>query len=215
MANVMRGLLVEYAIAIPPLAISFEFNPQSLRRTRTVTVTTSQAPAARGGYDFALPTESARAAQGVSMEPEHFSLAILLDATDRMNAGEQVATMMGVQPEIDTLRSMVEPKSQGPGGVQLLARLGMGASGALASREFASVIIFVWGARVLPVFLTSVEIEEQAHLPSLFPYRAEANLSMQVIESTNPFYMLETLRQFASSALNTARLGTEAVTGMF
>ncbi|MER8605539.1 hypothetical protein NKH48_17540 [Mesorhizobium sp. M1233] len=211
----MRGYLVEYALAIPPLALAFDFNPQSMRRTRTITVTTSQSPATRGGYDFALPTESARAAQGVSVEPERFTLSILLDGTDRMNEGEPIATMFGIQPEIDTLRSMVEPKAQGPSGVQLLASLGLGAPGALSTREFASVIIFVWGVRILPVFLTSVEIEEQAHLPTLFPYRAEATLSMQVIESSNPFYDLETLRQVLGSATNTARLGAEAITGLF
>ena len=215
MANVMRGLLVEYALALPPLAISFDFNPKTLRRTRTVTVSTSQSPAARGGYDFALPTEASRAAQGVSMEPEHFSISILIDATDKMNEGDEIASQFGVQPQIDTLRSMVEPKAKGPGGVQLLASLGLSTSGALASRDFASVIIFVWGARILPVFLTSVEIEEQAHLPSLFPYRAEASISMQVIESSNPFYALETMRQVAGSATNTTQLGAEAITGLF
>ena len=81
MADVMRGLFVDYALAAPPLAIAFDFNPQSLRRTRTIAVNTPQSPATRGGYDFALPTETPRAAQGVSMEAERFSLTILLDAT--------------------------------------------------------------------------------------------------------------------------------------
>ncbi len=215
MANVMHGLLIEYALAIPPLALSFEFNPQTISRTRSITVTTSNTPATRGGYDFALPTETPRAAQGVSMEPESFSVTILLDATDRMDQGDPLAETMGVQPEIDTLRSMVEPKTQGPGGLQLLSSLGLGGDSAIANREFASVLLFVWGLRILPVFLTSVRIEEKAHTATLLPYRAEATLQMQVIESSNPFYDIETLRQVVSSAINTGRLGAEVVVEIF
>lgn len=215
MLKVTRGVLVEYALAIPPLAVVFDFNPQTITRSRSITISTGNTAATRGGYDFALPTETPRAAQGVSMEPESFSIIILLDATDRMNDGEPVATAVGIQPEIDTLRSMVEPKSQGPGGVQLLSSLGLGGDSAVTNREFASVLLFIWGMRILPVFLTSVRIEEKAHLPSLLPYRAEATLEMQVIESSNPFYDIEVLRQTVSAAVNTGRLAADAIAGIF
>lgn len=215
MIKVTKGLLIEYALAFPPLALAFDFNPQTISRTRAVTITAGSTPATRGGYDFVLPTETPRAAQGVSMEPESFSIDILLDATDRMDEGEPVATAFGVQPEIDTLRSMVEPKSQTPSGVQLLASLGAGGDSAISHREHASVLLFVWGLRILPVFLKSVRLEEQAHLPTLLPYRAKATLEMQVIESNNPFYDLETLRQVLGSALNTVRLGADLVAGIF
>ncbi len=215
MIKVTKGLLIEYALAIPPLALAFDFNPQSVSRTRTVTITTGSTPATRGGYDFALPTEAPRASQSVTMEAETFSIKILLDATDRMDEGEPIATKFGIQPEIDTLRSMVEPKSQGPGGVQLLASLGAGGDCAVSNMQHASVLLFVWGLRILPVFLKSVQIDEQAHLPSLIPYRAEATLQMQVIESSNPFYDIETLRQVVSSAVNTVRVGADLVAEIF
>ena len=57
------------------------------------------------------------------------------------------------------------------------------------------MLLFVWGTHVLPVFLTSVGIEETAHMPSLIPYRATATLGMQVIEGNNPFYEVEKIRQ--------------------
>lgn len=215
MLKVTRGVLVEYALAVPPLAVVFDFNPEMISRSRSITVSTGNTPATRGGYDFVLPTETPRAAQGVSMEPESFSIKVLFDATDRMNDGEPVATGFGIQPEIDTLRSMVEPKFQGPGGVQLLSSLGFGGDSAVTSREFASVLLFIWGVRILPVFLTSVQIDEKAHLPSLFPYRAEATLQMQVIESLNPFYAAEVLRQTVSAAVNTGRLAADAIKGIF
>jgi len=115
MLSPIKGFLVEYALSLPPLMLAFDFNPQSLTRNRSITLTLGSTPATRGGYDFALPTETARVAQGVSVEPESFDVEILLDATDRMNDGDPIAQEIGIQPELDTLRSMVEPKTQGPG----------------------------------------------------------------------------------------------------
>jgi len=215
MANVLKGVLVEYALALPPLVLVFEFNPQSISRTRTIQLQTGSTPATRGGYDFALPTETPRVAQGVTVDPEKFDITILLDATDRMNAGDPIVPVFGVEPEISTLRSMVEPKGQGPLGVQALSSLGLGGSRAFERSTHASVLLFVWGTHVLPVFITSVTIDEKAHLPSLVPYRAEAKLSMQVIENNNPFYEVETIRQVATAALNTGQTVATAIGGLF
>jgi hypothetical protein len=205
MLNTTKGMLVEYALSLPPLILVFEFNPQSLTRSRTITLRTGNAPGTRGGYDFTLPTETARVAQGVAVQPESFSIEILLDATDRMNEAEPIATQFGIEPELDTLRSMVEPKSQGPGGLQTLASLGFGGERAFQRSESASVLLLVWGSHILPVFLTSIHITEEAHLPSLIPYRAKATLAMQVIEGNNPFYQVEKVRQVVGAALNTGR----------
>jgi hypothetical protein len=203
MLNTTKGILVEYALAIPPLVLVFEFNPQSLSRTRTITLKTGNAPGTRGGYDFLLPTETPRVAQGVTVAPETFSMEILIDVTDRMNDGEVIATQFGAEPELDTLRSMVEPKSQGPAGLQTLSSLGLGGERAFQRSESASVLLLVWGTHILPVFMTSVEVTEEAHLPSLIPYRARATLSMQIIEGNNPFYQVEKVRQVLGAALNT------------
>lgn len=205
MLNTVKGMLIEYALAIPPLVLVFDFNPQSLTRSRTITLRTGSAPGTRGGYDFSLPTETARVAQGVTVQPESFTMEILLDATDRMNEGDPTATQFGVEPELDTLRSMVEPKAQGPGGLQTLASLGLGGQRAFQRSESASVLLLVWGSHILPVFLTSIRVTEEAHLPSLIPYRARASLTMQVIEGNNPFYQVEKVRQVVGAALNTGR----------
>ena len=202
MIKVTRGKLVEYAASSAPLELSFEFNPETLSRSRTITIQRGDLPGNRGGYGFTSPLETARAAQGVEMEPETFSVRILLDATDRMDDGDPVAALFGIQPEIDTLRNMVEPKVQGPAGVQVLASLGAQSSRALFRREHPSVLLFVWGYYVLPVFLTSVRIDERAHFPSLIPYRAEAEPSMQVIESSNIFYDREKVRQLLGAAMH-------------
>lgn len=205
MLNTVKGMLIEYSLSIPPLVLAFDFNPQSLTRSRTITLRTGNAPGTRGGYDFTLPTETARVAQGVTAQPESFTIEILLDATDRMNDGDPIATQFGIEPELDTLRTMVEPKAQGPGGLQTLASLGLGGQRAFQRSESASVLLLVWGTHILPVFLTSIRVTEEAHLPSLVPYRARASLTMQVIEGNNPFYQVEKVRQVVGAALNTGR----------
>jgi hypothetical protein len=215
MLSPTKGFLVEYALALPPLVLAFDFNPQTLTRNRSVTLTLGSTPATRGGYDFALPTETARVAQGVAVEPESFDVEILLDATDRMNDNDALAREMGIQPELDTLRSMVEPKTQGPGGLQMLASLGELGSRAFQRSQTASVLLFVWGSHVLPVFLKSIEVGESAHLPNLTPYRATVKLSLQVIEGNNPFYEVEKVRQVIGAGLNTARTVASAIGGLF
>lgn len=202
MAVPIKGMLFEYGLSIPPLALIFDFNPQQISRSRTVTIKTGNAPGTRGGFDFLTPLDTPRVAQGVEMAAESFSVDILLDATDKMNEGDPIIAQFGVQPQIDTLRAMSEPKTQGPGGLQVLASLGAGGARAFERQETASVLVFVWGMQLLPVFLTGVSQKETMHLPNLMPFRAEMNLTMQVIESSNPFYLADKVRQTAMTALN-------------
>jgi hypothetical protein len=199
--NASRGLLVEYTRAPnKPLRLEFEFNPSSITRTRSVTVHTGGAPGTRGGYDFENESQAARAALGANVNAESFSVRILLDATDRMNAGDRQASTEGIQPELDVIRSMLEPKTQAPQGERTLAALGHGSQRAFSRHEYVSVLLFSWGPqRELPVFMTQAQLELKEFLPNLRPYRAEATLSLQVIESINPKYITELRRQFASA----------------
>ena len=214
MINALQGFLIEYALAMPPLVLAFELNPQQVTRNRSVTISLGSTPATRGGYDFLLPTETPRVSPGVAVEPESFDVEILLDATDRMNGGDAIARTLGVEPELATLRSMVEPKTQGPAGVQVLASLGLGGARAFQRSQSASVLLFVWGTHVLPVFLKAVDVTESAHLPSLIPYRATVRLTLQVIEGNNPFYLMEKVRQVATAALHTGSTAAAAVGGL-
>jgi hypothetical protein len=200
-----RGILLEYALSAPPLALVFEFNPQTLTRTRTVTLRPQGVPGTRGSYDFTQPSETPRVTQGAAPQPEKFDLTVLFDATDRMNDGDPVAGTHGIEPELATLRSMVEPKRHGPAGSQVLASLGVGGSRAFERAEHPPVVLFVWGLHVLPVLLTSVRVEETAHLSSLVPYRAQAALAMQLVEGNNPFTTVEQVRQQVMAALNLAQ----------
>ena len=215
MLNVTKGMLIEYGMSLPPTVLVFDFNPKSITRKRTITISPKKTPGRRGGYDFLLPTEASRVAQGVAAQPESLTLTILFDATDRMNEGQLAAYEYGIEPELDTLRTMLEPKAQAPGGVLTLSSLGGGVGRAFERDLSASVLLFGWGSHLLPVFLTSVSIEEKDFLPSLVPYRAEATLSLQVIESANPFYIVEQVRQAMGAGLNTERTVAAAIGGMF
>lgn len=210
MIKVTRGWLIEYGLSLPPLAIAFEFNPESISRTRSMQISNGELPGSRGGYGFSTPFDTKRASQGVEPEIETFSVDILLDATDRMGEGDFLATEFGVQPQIDTLRAMIEPKVQGAGGLQLLASLGASGERAFDHKEHASVLLFGWGVRILPVFISSLQIDEQAHLPSLWPYRAKASISMQIIESPNPFYAAENVRLLIGAGLNLGSISFSA-----
>ncbi|MEA2621662.1 MAG: hypothetical protein QOH61_572 [Chloroflexota bacterium] len=196
MATHVRAMLIEYSPSIPPLSLSFEFNPQTLSRTRTVTLPSSGAAGQRGGYDFKTPLDTPRVAQGASVQPESFNIEVLFDGSDR----EGPAGALGVQPELDVLRTMLEPKVQGPLGLRTLASLGSAPAFGFQRDETISVVLFVWGSHVLPVFLTSVRVEEMQHLSSLVPLRAKVTITMQVIEGANPFWLAEQVRQLAGAA---------------
>ena len=196
----VRGALIEYTEAPDPLTLFFDFNPSSMTRNRTLTLKTGRSDSTNGGYDFANKSEAPRVSQGATTQPETLSAKILLDATDRMNAGDEVASEQGIQPELDIIRTMLEPKSQTQAGAQTLSALNAGDSRAFSRKSYASVLLFQWGAISLPVFMTQVQVDIKAYLPNLYPYRAEATLSLQVIESDNPIYSTELRRQIASAS---------------
>jgi hypothetical protein len=194
--KVTRGILKELTGSDNPLELSFEFNPATITRSRSIEINFGEGQATAGGRDFSGTSEIARVAQSATVKAESFTLKILLDATDRMNSGDQEAQISGVQPELDILYCMVEPKLQAPEGASTLAALSATSSN---SQPYPSVLLFSWGKQVLPVFMTQVQFEVKAYLPTLLPYRAEATLTLQVIQSRNDYYTAEVRRMFDSA----------------
>ncbi|HRF06671.1 MAG: hypothetical protein AW09_000678 [Candidatus Accumulibacter phosphatis] len=194
--KVTRGMLKEYTAGDNPLELHFEFNPSTITRSRAIEIEFGEGTNTAGGRDFNGTEEIRRVAQGATVKAETFTLKILLDATDRMNADDSDANTDGVQPELDILYSMVEPKLQAPDGASTLAALSDSGDDA---QPYPSVLLFTWGRQVLPVFMTQVQFEVKAYLPSLVPYRAEATLTLQVIQSRNNFYTPEIERMFNSA----------------
>ncbi|MCP4494545.1 MAG: hypothetical protein GY820_45685 [Gammaproteobacteria bacterium] len=193
--KVTRGVLKEYTAGDSPLELHFEFNPSTITRSRSIEIS-YEGEGQTGPKDFEDESEATRVAQGATVKAESFTIKILLDATDRMNADDSDAKSYGVQPELDILYSMVEPKLQTPEGASTLAALSEEASDA---QPFPSVLLFSWGAQVLPVFMTQVQFDVKEYLPTLYPYRAEATLTLQVIQSRNKFYKAEIERMYNSA----------------
>ena len=194
--RVTRGVLKEYTGGDNPLELHFEFNPSTITRSRAIEIEFGEGQSTAGGRDFSGTSEIARVAQGATVKAESFTLKILLDATDRMNADDPDANSKGVQPELDILYSMVEPKLQAPDGASTLAALSDESDDA---QPYPSVLLFSWGEQVLPVFMTQVQFDVKAYLPTLIPYRAEATLTLQVIQSRNDYYTPEIKRMFTSA----------------
>jgi hypothetical protein len=196
--KVVRGILREYTNADKKLELHFEFNPSTITRTRSVEINFGEGQATTGGRDFHDPSEVPRVTQGATVQAESFTVKILLDATDRMNAGDKDAQSKGVQPELDILYAMIEPKLQAPDGATTLAALGDEGSAGQA-QPYPSILEFHWGEQVLPVLMTQFQFEVKAFLPSLLPYRAEATLTLRIIQSDNKFYTPEMKRIYSSA----------------
>ncbi len=196
--NVARGFLREYTNADQKLELHFEFNPSSITRTRSVEIKFGEGQATTGGRGFKSPKDVPEVTQCATVKAESFTLKILLDATDRMNAGDKDAQSKGVQPELDILHAMIEPKLQAPDGATILAALGDEGSAGQA-QPYPSILEFHWGVQELPVLMTQFQFEVKAFLPSLLPYRAEATLTLQIIQSDNKFYTTEMKRVYASA----------------
>ena len=196
--KVVRGSLREYTNADNPLELHFEFNPSTITRTRAVEIKFGEGQSMTGGRDFSKTSEVSRVTQGATVKAESFSVKILLDATDRMNTADKDAQLKGVQPELDILYSMVEPKLQAPDGATTLAALGEGGASSQV-QPYPSVLEFHWGDQILPVLMTQLQFDVKAYLPSLLPYRAEVTLTLQIIQSANPFYTPEMKRVFSSA----------------
>lgn len=197
--KVTRGYLCEYTESDNPMTLHFEFNPSTITRTRSVDINFGDGPENSGGLDFSDVSEATRVTQGATVKAESFTLKILLDATDRMNnEDDDEIHQVGIQPELDILYYMIEPKLQKPDGATTLAALGEGGSGG-QDQPFPSVLEFHWGQQSLPVLLTQIQFTVNAYLPNLVPYRAEATLTLQIIQSNNPIYMKEIRRVFNSA----------------
>jgi hypothetical protein len=181
--RLLKGALVDSNIlALPPLIVPFQFNPEQLTRQRSVQI---QTPASRRGREESIPEDEALGeAQTTLTVPETISMDVRLDATDAMADGDPVAVEFGVLPALSALEMMITPRSESIlGGV-----LGLSADFGFGDRASIPVLIFVWGRhRLFPVRLTQLDIQEVEYNPNLCPTRVIVGVSMQVLAGLNPF----------------------------
>lgn len=226
--KVLRGAFVEYGASVPPLTVVFQFNPLELERNRALSFAsprTTMVPVSGGKEggtrmagapaplrEFHQETRDLidiRDGQKVTVEEETLGFDIRLDATDRMEEGDPIATRFGVLPQLSTLERMVQPKSEsmlGGAADRALAGLVKRARGfTFAESPNPPLILFIWGARrVVPVNVTSLAIKETEFSTLLDPVRATVRVSLTVIEGPNPVSAYSRVLGEARSALNLA-----------
>ena len=197
--KLLKGALVEFSerfIGPIPNIIIFQYNPESLTRTLQVW----QPPGEEEGEgNPATPSSSASNVQPAA-PPESFTLTLELDATDDLEVGDPVAVVTGVADRIAALEMLLYPQegsllgdllgavgasvSIGAGGVSV------GGSASVEVDEVPSgvvpIVLFVWGpGLIVPVRLTSFQVEEQAFSPILYPIQAKVTVGLKVQSETD------------------------------
>lgn len=195
------GMLVEFNLNPDAIVLPFQYNPETMTRTRGTEVTINNTPGSGTSFAFASPMETPRIMQSAKLQEETLSVEILFAAGDYMDREGFNIGQSGIQPVLDSLRLLVEPRSQKVGGLRMISELGLTGGRAFDRDLTPSVVLFVWGVEVLPVVMKTVSYTIDEFLPSLAPIKSTVQLSMQVIEAHNPFIFADRLRQQISSTV--------------
>lgn len=204
--RVVRGAIVGFDVFNPVASvIVFQYNPDRVTRTLT-----PQGGAQQGGARADVLRLAGAPLEKIDMDVE-------IDAADQLEAGDEVATRLGIYPQLSALEMLLYPKS-----VLVIANtiaLAIGTIEVIAPE--APFTLLIWGAkRVVPVKLTTFKIEEQAHDVNLNPTLAKVTLQFEVLSYnhlsvTHPGYSVFLAHQIVKetmavvgSAGNLARLGT-------
>jgi hypothetical protein len=167
-----KGAIVGFDVFNPIASvIIFQYNPTQVSR---------QVEARTSGQDGS-PTEVLRLA-GAPRETITLN-EVILDATDQLEQGDDIATSIGIYPQLSALEMLLYPKS-----AVVIANTAMMMAGTIEIiQPAAPFTLFIWGIkRVLPVRLTSFSITEDRFDPKLNPIAANLSLTLNVL-SYNDF----------------------------
>lgn len=196
--KLLKGAFVDSnLLAVPPLIVPFQFNPDRLTRRLTTRV---ESPPSRRGREHQTPeSEAMGEAQTTRTQPEVITMDIRLDASERLEDGDPVAGEFGVLPALSALEMMIAPRSESFFG----GLVGLSVDFGFGDRQTTPVLIFVWGRqRIYPVRLTDLNIQEVEYNPNLNPTRVIAGVTVEVIAGGNPFYRLTQAQREVLAALN-------------
>lgn len=177
----IQGVLVQVTTETIPLLLVFSLNPTNITYTRNIGIKTGDKGKGKNSQKVS--------GLGSDHNNMTFSMTIMLDATDQ----EGALQALGVEPQIAVLEQMTTIRSPDSPLSKLLKPLGIGGGNAISTSK-PPLLAFIWGPRVLPVYITQCTIQTKEHFPTLIPYRAEATLSLEVDES-HDLYAVEEARQ--------------------
>jgi hypothetical protein len=206
--NVLRGAFVEYGLSLPPLLFAFQFNPETLTRSRTASYTPAGADGSGNGCREGSEAQQRSCLSQVQVSEESISLTLMLDATDDLNDSQAIAGQFGVGAQLSVLELMIYPKTDQLFGFPLGNLLGGTDQFGAARAKTIPILLFVWGRkRVMPVVMTSLQITEQEYFPDLNPKRAQVAVQLKVLEGFNPPYLYSHGWRTALAAMNLGNIG--------
>jgi hypothetical protein len=206
--SVLRGAFVEYGLSLPPLLFAFQFNPETLTRSRTASYTPAGADGSGTGCREGNEAQQRACMSQVQVSEESISLTLTLDATDDLNDSRTIAGEFGIGPQLSVLELMIYPKTDQLFGFPIGNLLGGADQFGAAQAKTIPILLFVWGRkRVMPVVMTSLQITEQEYFPDLNPKRAQVAVQLKVLEGFNPPYLYSHGWRTALAAMNLANIG--------
>jgi hypothetical protein len=202
----LRGAIV--AVGPPnPLSriVLFDYNPDEVSR--------SLKPRGAGSGQQVGPGDAHRI-WGAPVET--ISMTVEVDATDQLEAGDPVAAVSGIAPQLSAMEMLLYPSS-----ALVIANTALLLAGTIEILPpEGPLTVLVWGpGRAVPIRLESLEITEQAFAPSLVPIRASVAISAQVLtyddlSVTDAGYALFLVHQVLKETLATVAGVTGAVSAV-
>lgn len=174
--KLQKGALVQLieSLSIPlPSIVPFQFNPETMTRSLKPW----------NPFDVSETNRGLTSPAAQPYDPEEtIQMQLELDASDQLEDDETIAKTVGVADRIAALEKMMFPGSSPLGQVLELASSLLGGSSSPPKRPTVPVTFLVWGiGRIVPVRITSYQIEEQLFLPSLRPVQAKVSIGLQVL----------------------------------
>lgn len=201
----LKGALVvfETTSAVPTNLIVFQYNPDAMTRSIQPEIDWENA------YD---PVTGRRRKDNLLPPSESFQLEIELDAADQLEDSNPLAMATGLHPTLAALELLLYPPSQDILLGKLAEKLGM----RTLSSGKAPLVLLVWGpARIVPVGVSSLSINEEAFDQVLNPIRAKVSLGLTALserdlEDTQLAGFL-TVRQVEKEVLSRVNLANTAL----
>ncbi|MCK4760550.1 MAG: hypothetical protein KAW12_00020 [Candidatus Aminicenantes bacterium] len=209
--KILRGAFVEYGLSVPPLFVVFQFNPDQLSRSRSLSFSApnKDISGSEDGLRKFHKTNSLlviQKNQQVTVNEETISFDLRLDATDSLDKGETTGHF-GIAPELAALEMMAHPKEEVGVGAALGSLLRSDDGYSFTKKQNPPMVLFIWGIkRVLPVNINSLSISETEFSTWLNPVRAEISVSLSVIEGKNTPYTYSKVMQEAMALLNLSNI---------
>lgn len=177
--RLLKGAIIvleAHTLGAPFSLITFQYNPQSLRRSfmQRTGATSQQGAGGSGG-------QARRETMRTEGPPrESISMSIELDAADQLDEPGRHPTvaLTGLHPALAALEMLVTPPLEDMRALDARAAAGE----VQLNPSELPLVLLVWGPhRVAPVSVTNLQITEEAFGPDLDPIRAKVDLTLNVL----------------------------------